>query len=48
MASNPTWHLKRFPSGMPTPDDFTLEERHVEAPRPGELLVRTLWLSVDP
>ncbi|MBX3566778.1 MAG: NADP-dependent oxidoreductase [Rhizobiaceae bacterium] len=48
MASNPTWHLKRFPTGMPTPDDFTLEERQTEAPRPGELLVRTLWLSVDP
>lgn len=48
MPSNPTWFLKRFPTGMPTPDDFTLEDRPVPVPRSGELLVRTLWLSVDP
>ncbi|MGE0213389.1 MAG: NADP-dependent oxidoreductase [Parvibaculaceae bacterium] len=48
MTSNPTWLLKRFPAGMPTTDDFTLEDRAVPVPRAGELLVRTLWLSVDP
>ncbi|QKD19773.1 hypothetical protein HGP13_35425 [Mesorhizobium sp. NZP2077] len=30
------------------PEDFTLEERDVPRPKPGELLVKTLWLSVDP
>lgn len=34
--------LKRFPTGMPTPNDFLLEDRQVEAPRPGELSVRAL------
>ena len=48
MATNPTWVLKRFPSGMPSPDDFSLEDRAAPVPRQGELLVRTLWLSVDP
>lgn len=48
MATNPTWILKRFPSGMPSPEDFSLEDRAAPVPRPGELLVRTLWLSVDP
>jgi len=33
---------------MPSPDDFVLEERQVPNPAQGELLVRTLWLSVDP
>ncbi|MEI9425671.1 NADP-dependent oxidoreductase [Mesorhizobium sp. Cs1299R1N1] len=48
MTSNPSWLLKHFPAGMPALDDFTLEDRPVPVPRPGELLVRTLWLSVDP
>lgn len=48
MTSNPTWVLKQFPKGMPSPADFRLEERNVPNPRAGELLVRTLWLSVDP
>lgn len=48
MSTNPTWLLKRFPTGMPQPDDFEMVERAIPAPGPGELLVRTLWLSVDP
>jgi NADPH-dependent curcumin reductase len=48
MTTNPSWLLKRFPTGMPSPDDFALEDRPIPVPRPGELLVRTLWLSVDP
>ncbi|TIM79495.1 MAG: NADP-dependent oxidoreductase [Mesorhizobium sp.] len=48
MTSNPTWVLKRFPTGMPGPDDFMLEDRPMPLPQPGALLVRTLWLSVDP
>lgn len=48
MSLNPSWSLKRFPAGMPSPDDFALEDRPIPVPRAGELLVRTLWLSVDP
>lgn len=48
MASNPTWVLKRFPTGMPSSEDFTLEERNVPSPQADELLVKTRWLSVDP
>lgn len=48
MTSNPTWVLSRFPVGMPVPDDFTLEDLPTPVAKPGELLVRTLWLSVDP
>lgn len=48
MPTNPTWALKRFPTGMPQPDDFELVERAIPTPEVGELLVRTLWLSVDP
>ncbi|MGX5849307.1 NADP-dependent oxidoreductase [Mesorhizobium sp. PL10] len=48
MTSNPTWILNRFPIGMPTPDDFVLVDQPLPVPQPGELLVRTLWLSVDP
>lgn len=48
MSTNPTWVLDRFPTGMPAPDDFTLEDRPIPEPKPGQLLVRTLWLSVDP
>lgn len=48
MSNNPTWVLKRFPTGMPQPDDFELVERAIPTPGPGELLIRTLWLSVDP
>lgn len=33
---------------MPSPEDFTIEERDVPRPQPGELLVKRLWLSVDP
>ena len=33
---------------MPVPDDFSLEQRAAPVAKPGELLVRTHWLSVDP
>lgn len=48
MSSNPTWVVKRFPVGMPGPEDFALEDLGMPAPKEGELLVKTLWLSVDP
>jgi NADPH-dependent curcumin reductase CurA len=36
------------PAGLPRESDFALEEAEVPSPGPGEVLVRTRWLSVDP
>jgi NADPH-dependent curcumin reductase CurA len=41
-------HLKSRPSGLPGPENFHLAERLLPEPADGELLVRTLWMSVDP
>ncbi|MEL7486825.1 MAG: NADP-dependent oxidoreductase [Pseudomonadota bacterium] len=40
--------LKAYPDGLPAPDLF--ETRTVETPAPadGEVLLRTVWMSVDP
>ena len=40
--------LARYPDGLPKESDWTLVESPVPEPGEGELLVRTLWLSVDP
>ncbi|HSE04985.1 MAG TPA: NADP-dependent oxidoreductase, partial [Methylomirabilota bacterium] len=40
--------LRRRPVGMPKPDDFELVEAPVPAPRDGEILCRTIYLSLDP
>ena len=48
MATNPSWVLKSYPSAMPTVENWTLEDRTVPQATDGELLVKTLWLSVDP
>ena len=40
--------LASRPVGFPTEDDFTVDEEEVGEPGPGEVLVRNLWLSVDP
>ncbi|MDT0377350.1 NADP-dependent oxidoreductase [Streptomyces sp. DSM 42041] len=42
------WHLTARPQGWPTPDGFALREVPVEAPGEGQILVRNLYLSVDP
>jgi NADPH:quinone reductase len=36
------------PVGFPEESDFTLDEAEVPSPGPGEVLVRTTWVSVDP
>jgi len=41
-------HLVSRPDGAPTADNFLLTERRLQRPESGELLVRNLWLSVDP
>jgi NADPH-dependent curcumin reductase CurA len=40
--------LAARPVGFPKAADFRIDEGDVGAPGPGEVLVRTLWLSVDP
>lgn len=40
--------LRRRPAGTPSPDDFELAESPVPAPHDGEILCRTVYLSIDP
>src|SRR5579864_5724716 len=40
--------LAARPSGMPKPSDFKLVELPVPEPGAGEIVVRTLYVSVDP
>ncbi|MFW6000405.1 MAG: NADP-dependent oxidoreductase [Halorubrum sp.] len=46
--TNREWLLAERPKGEPDPDCFELRETDVPSPAPGELLVRTRFLSVDP
>jgi hypothetical protein len=41
-------HLRRRPVGIPQEDDFELVEVPVPKPEDGELLVRNIYMSVDP
>ena len=45
---NRSWTLAARPVGYPQESDFAVAEAEVEDPRHGELLVRTLYLSLDP
>ena len=40
--------LKAYPAGMPAESDFVEKDFEVSAPGPGEMLCRTVWMSVDP
>lgn len=40
--------LARRPSGVPSPADFELVESPIPSPGPGQVLVRNLYMSVDP
>ena len=40
--------LASRPFGEPTLDNFRLEKHPVPQPGPGQMLLRTLWLSLDP
>jgi NADPH-dependent curcumin reductase CurA len=40
--------LASRPEGAPQPGNFRLEESPAPEPREGEVLLRTLWLSLDP
>ncbi len=41
-------HLKQRPTGVPTGDDFALVTVDLPAPNAGQVLVRNLFMSVDP
>jgi NADPH-dependent curcumin reductase len=43
-----SWVLKQRPSGAPSAEDFDLREDAVPQPAPGEVVTRTIWLSIDP
>lgn len=47
-AKNRRIVLASRPQGAPTPENFRLEEVDVPSPGAGEMLLRTLWLSLDP
>ena len=40
--------LARRPAGEPSEADFALSEAGLEDPQSGQMLLRTLWLSLDP
>lgn len=48
MATDREWQLVARPRGWPALDDFALVEREVPDPGPGEVLVRNIYMSVDP
>lgn len=47
-ATGREWHLVARPQGWPKPEDFALRETPVTEPGPGQVLVRNLYMSVDP
>src|SRR5262245_52950040 len=40
--------LASRPVGEPKPENFRLEQIEVPKPGPGQLMLRTIWLSLDP
>ena len=40
--------LRRRPSGAPDRSDFDIIEDAIPTPGPGEVVTRTIWLSIDP
>ena len=48
MMQNQRWVLARRPTAAVSEDNFRLEEAPIPAPAEGEVLVKNLWLSLDP
>ena len=46
--SNRKITLKSRPDGYPELSDFELVEEPIPQPREGEVLIQSLWLSLDP
>ena len=47
-AANRRWVLAKRPAGSVGPENFRWEESPVPSPEKGQVLVRNLWLSLDP
>lgn len=47
-TQNRRWVLASRPHGAPSADNFRLEEQPVPTPKEGQVLLRTVWLSLDP
>ena len=47
-STNRQWKLVRYPEGMPSADDWVLEEGPVPEPGPGEMLLVSKFLDVAP
>lgn len=45
---NRRWVLASRPKGAPVADNFRLEEQSLPEPGQNEILLRTIWLSLDP
>ncbi|HEV8094105.1 MAG TPA: NADP-dependent oxidoreductase [Burkholderiales bacterium] len=48
MPQNKAWTLASYPSGAVTESNFKLIESPAPSPKEGEVLVKNLWLSLDP
>ena len=48
MTTNKAWTLASRPSGPVTEQNFKLVESEAPRPKEGEVLVKNLWLSLDP
>ncbi len=40
--------LKSYPKGLPKPEQFEFRDVDIPAIGDGEVLLRTVWMSVDP
>ena len=40
--------LKRRPNGLPVPEDFAIVDQSLPEPGAGEVLLRGIYLSLDP
>lgn len=47
-TQNRRWVLASRPHGAPIADNFLLEEQPIPTPSEGQVLLRTVWLSLDP
>ena len=48
MSTNTQVLLAARPSGRPTPSDFRIVETAIPEPAEGEVLLKVLYLSLDP
>ena len=48
MPQNKAWTLASYPAGAVTESNFKLIESPAPSPKEGEVLVKNLWLSLDP